>query len=124
MRGLLSMRTLARLVVSLLILGTGLAGFFMLGTRGSNRRPKAAEAAPAPIVDTQRVEAYQRPLTIQVDGLAVPFREIEVAAEVAGRIASKEAVCRAGRFVKHDMPLMQIDRSRYELEEKRLSTLV
>ena len=124
MKELFSLRTLLRLVVSLLILGTGLTLFFMLGSRGGNGQPQAAEVAADPFVDTQKVEKYERPLTIRVDGLAVPYREIEVAAEVAGRIASKDLQCRAGRFVERGRPLMQVDSSRYDLEVRRLEILV
>jgi len=118
------MRIVLQLIASLLILGSGAAGFFLLTTRDSKPRPNAAEVEQAPVVNTRRVEAYSDPLIITVDGLTVPYREIEVAAEVAGRIKSKEDSCRAGRFVKHRTLLIQIDPRRYDLEVKRLSTLV
>ncbi len=59
-------------------------------------------------------------LDIEIDGIVTPFREIEVAAEVGGRIAKKEDVFRAGNFVSEGVRLIEIDRKDYELELKRI----
>jgi len=118
------MRLVLQLIASLLILGAGVAGFFVLTTGDGKPRRKAAEVEQAPVVNTWAVEIYRDPLTITVDGLTVPYREIEVAAEVSGRIESKAEACRAGRYVTRGTHLITIDRKRYELEVERLSTLV
>ncbi len=59
-------------------------------------------------------------LEITVDGLVVPHREIDLAAEVTGRIAKRSEKCRAGTFVTAGTPLVQIDPRDYELEVERL----
>jgi len=59
-------------------------------------------------------------MSFSVDGLVVPFREISLSAEIAGRVAKKTAACRAGTFVTRGTPLIEIDARDNELEVKRL----
>jgi multidrug resistance efflux pump len=50
----------------------------------------------------------------------VPFRQIDIAAQVSGRIAYNADNCRTGRVVKLDEVLIRIDPQDYELEVTRL----
>ena len=59
-------------------------------------------------------------LDVQVDGLVVPYREIVVAAEVAGRLLSKRKRGRAGKYVTEATPLIRIDPHEYQLMVRRL----
>ncbi|MGD9646307.1 MAG: efflux RND transporter periplasmic adaptor subunit [Pirellulales bacterium] len=108
-----------RIATPLLILLGGLVGFAAL--RGLKADPLSEpHAASDPLVESVAVQAHEGGLSFTVDGIVVPFREISLSAEVAGRIAHKEEVCRAGNFVTRGTPLLEIDSRDYELEVKRL----
>jgi len=77
--------------------------------------------SPASLVETTTVVAHTAGLTIDVDGLVVPFREIDIAAEVAGRIEFKSPVCNEGHYVENGTLLLRIDSRDYELERDRLA---
>ena len=57
---------------------------------------------------------------MMVSGVVVPYREIKIAAEVAGRIDQRFPACEAGNFVSKGETLLQIDQEEYELEIKTL----
>ncbi len=60
-------------------------------------------------------------LDIPVSGTVVPYREIELAAEAAGRIIEKDAAVRNGSYVKKGQLLLRIDPRDYELDLDRLT---
>ncbi|MEX2113731.1 MAG: HlyD family efflux transporter periplasmic adaptor subunit [Pirellulales bacterium] len=76
--------------------------------------------AVAPMVETIVVQPHTGGLDFTVDGLVTPFREIDLAAEVTGRIAKRSDKCRAGTYVSAGTPLIEIDARDYELEAERL----
>lgn len=67
------------------------------------------------------VVRHDNVLHLETDGVVVPYREIQLAAQVAGRIAHKSKVCRAGHYVKEGQELFRIDDRDYKLEVRRLS---
>ncbi len=81
-----------RITIPLLILGAGI-GFFWI----SGSLKKTAKTPPpdtrAPRVVTAEVTGYQGDLQIDVDGTVVPFREMTLTSEVAGRIKSRSPLC-------------------------------
>jgi len=93
--------------------------FFALG---SGRAPRASTptAAPKPMVEVAAVQRHERGIDFEVDGVVIPFREVEVPAEVAGRIAVRSESCRIGHTVKRDELLVKIDPQDYDLEVRRL----
>ena len=112
-------RQLVRLTLPVLILGAGVIVFWSLVSR-----PKAAVQLPKklgpPTVETVIAMEHNGILNVQVDGLVVPYREIVVAAEVAGRLAFKAETCRAGKYVTEATPLIRIDPYEYQLTVRRL----
>ena len=64
---------------------------------------------------------HQDALLLAADGVVVPFREIQLATQVAGRIAQKSPLCRAGNYVQQGQELFRIDDRDYLLEVRRLS---
>jgi len=62
-------------------------------------------------------------LHLSADGTVVPFREVSLATEVAGRIVEKSPLCETGKYVPKGHVLMKIDPTDYELEVKRLQRL-
>ena len=67
------------------------------------------------------VVGHDKELLLETDGVVVPYREIQLAAQVAGRIAQKSTVCRAGHYVEKGQELFRIDDRDYKLEVSRLS---
>lgn len=108
-----------RIGVSVAILACGVLGMLAFGT-GRNPAKSEPKKTTATKVETIEVIAHSGGLDLNVDGIAVPFREIQLAAEVAGRVTFKSEECRAGNFVKAGTPLLRIDREAYELESARL----
>ena len=99
--------------IALLLLGV--AGFVALANRNQAPiRPQTPDLAT--LVETVAVEVHSGGIDFEVDGVVVPYREISVAAEVAGRVTFKAVNCRAGRFVVKGAPLVEIDRRQYALE--------
>lgn len=118
-RGLV-LTDLARMAAPLGVLALGVAAF--VGLRATKQSPvRAKEQVLAPIVETVLVKPHQGGLDISVDGVVVPFREIDLSAEVSGRIAKKSADCRAGRYVTRGTALIEIDSRDYDLEVERLN---
>ncbi len=111
---------IVRIVAPLLLLSIGVVGLIVLW----NRRPisvKPETKKDAPLVDTRPVVSHAGDLTIATNGQVVPYREVSLSAEVAGRITEKTDVCRAGKFVRRGQLLLKIDPRDYVLAKKRLT---
>jgi multidrug efflux pump subunit AcrA (membrane-fusion protein) len=99
------------------------------------KRPEPAKEPPVPdnrtallgemlSADVQRVRALSEmsdTLDIPVSGTVVPYREIELASEAAGRIIEKNPSTRSGNFVRKGTVLYRIDPRDYDLELERLN---
>lgn len=97
-------------------------GFLAYGALKSLKQEpqRVEEKFLAPLVETSIVQPHQGGLDIQVDGVVVPYRELDISAEVSGRIAKKSELCRAGTYVTKGTPLIEIDSRDYQLEVDRL----
>ncbi len=109
-----------RILLPIGILGLGV-GVLVLSILNRPVPAKQPEHKTIPSVKTVAVGSFDGDLILSVDGTVVPFREIDLAAEVTGRIVEKSDRCRAGRFVRADEPLIAIDPTDYRLEVKRLT---
>ncbi len=76
-----------------------------------------------PIVEVAEVMSYDpsQTLDIECNGVVVPFREISLAAEVAGRVVYKNEKCRAGNYCEANELLFKIDDQDYKLDVERLT---
>ena len=105
--------------ISLLIVAGGIFGF-----RTLIYKPEAEASVKTPrlvpLVHTEAILVHQGSLYIAVDGVVTPFRELEVAADVAGKVVYKDEACNGGRFVTRGMRLIKIDPRDYELAVQRL----
>ena len=107
-----------RTVLSLLIVvGAALAVYWMGKSEVPTRPPIRGGA---PMVRTAVAANHDQGIRFEVDGVVVPFRQIEIAAQVGGRIAFKSENCRTGRAVQEGELLLRIDQSDYQLEIARL----
>ena len=86
--------------------------------------PQSPRTKQSALVEVRAVEACVHGFNITVDGEVVPFREINLAAEVEGRIAAKSSKARAGNYIHTGELLFQIDKRDYELEVRRLQETV
>lgn len=109
---------LVRSAMPLLILAAGLGAMLAMGSRQQEtEEPQSRQQAAR--LEALSVRPFLGDLTLEIDGVVAPVREIEVAAEVAGRVQFKADVCRAGYFVRRGTPLVEIDTRDYELERLR-----
>jgi len=108
-----------RIAVPVLILVAGAVGAFVLSRQGE-APARVVEKEQAPLVETVPVAVQEGGLDIEVDGVVVPYREIELASEVDGRIDHKADVCRAGSYVTGGTLLLRVDPRDYELDRDRL----
>lgn len=78
-----------------------------------------------PIVTVDKVldSSSLKTLDVAVTGTVVSYRQINLAAEVAGRIKLKSEACQIGRFVKRGDLLFELDATDFELEVERLDAL-
>ena len=113
-----SLGIIVQSVISLAIVGGSIFGYFAMGEPEVAKRPPSRNGAPA--VQTLPAERHDQDLRIEVDGVVIPFRQVEIAAEVQGRVASKSENCRKGREVRQDDLLIEIDPRDYQLDVKRL----
>lgn len=115
-----------RIVIPVLILAGGYFGYVTLaGLRKppSRSRPEAG----LPLVRTVPAKQHTGEMTIRLDGTVVPFREITLSSEVAGRVVQKSGAeqepVRAGLSVRKGQVLIRIDPRDYELEVRRQEQL-
>ena len=114
-----SLWNLFRLLLPPLVLVVGIAGLYLLKESRERPQPRAVEAKP-PLVETVPIVLSDASQPLRADGVVVPFREITLAAQVAGRVISKSDACRAGRTVAAGQELLRIDPQDYELAIDRL----
>lgn len=119
------------IVIPLLILAAGVSFVVAIGTVSPQAQPEA-DNTPAgrlrrlPAAEVAKVYSLQelgKPLELRVDGVVVPHREVQLAAEVSGRVIEKSPLCRAGNFVKEGQLLIKIDPTDYEQEVLRLTRM-
>ena len=108
-----------RSLLSVFLLAVSVAAVMALG---SAQRPQMqkGEDAVLPVVEVRRVQEHTSGIDFEVDGVVIPFREVDVPAEVAGQVTFKSDDCRIGRTVKQGEVLLRIDPIDFELEVRRL----
>lgn len=109
-----------RFMISSAILGV--AGIGAYGLTLLKKAPeKKSDPDPAVYVSAESVERYTGMIDIELTGLVVPFREINIAAEVSGRVIEKSPDFESGRFVAAGTVMMKIDPTDYDLEIARIT---
>lgn len=116
------------LVLPSLLLALAVGIVIYLGPVQSPSRPPIDDtrigrlfALPAvDVVAVRSLKSTGQKLQLKTDGTVVPFREIVMATEVAGKIVEKSPKCESGKFVNKGDVLMVIDPTDYQLEVRRL----
>ena len=104
----------------IVIVTGGVGAFFAISSWLSSDPAQQEDVLRTPQAQVVRVKAHQGGMVIEADGVTVPYREIQVSAEVAGRIIERAEVCRAGNYVRQGQPLVTIDPQDYRLDVERL----
>jgi RND family efflux transporter MFP subunit len=110
-------------LIPFVVLMIGLAGFFGLSSLRKAPETRIVERLP-PMVKTVPVSAGSDRLDLEAEGEVVPYREVTLSGEVAGRIVLKSEQCRAGNYVHQGDLLLQIDPRDYDLEIDRIQQSV
>ena len=122
---------MVNVVIPLLILIVGAGVVVALGSTEPKARPvddmsptgRLRRLPAAEVTPVYSLQDIGKPLELRVDGVVVPHREVQLAAEVSGRIIEKSPLCRAGNFVEAGQLLVKIDPTDYEQAVLRLSRM-
>ncbi len=122
---------LFNILIPIAIVAAGAGALLALGKVESPQRPPDDASYSGRMralmqVRTEQIKSlsdFGQRLEMSVDGTVVPFREVRIATEIAGRIIEKSPKCEAGSFVKQGELLMKIDPTDYELEVERLTRM-
>lgn len=93
---------LFRIAAPIVVLTAGILGFAAFGQKAEPPQKESA-GEPAPTVETVQVDRCEEKISIEFDGVVVPYRRVRVAAEVAGRVTQKARILKAGRYVKQPL---------------------
>lgn len=116
-------------VIPILILLAGVGVVRVLGSvEPKARQPddqtllgRMRRLPPADVVQVRSLQEIGKPLELVVDGVVVPHQEVQIAAEVSGRVIEKSPLCRAGNYVTEGQLLVRIDPTDYLQEVTRLT---
>lgn len=110
-------------VAPLLVLGC--AGYFVYAM-GTQKRPerKKPPVRKSISVDVIRAEPHEGTLDIITSGVAIPYREVALAARVGGEVQFKSDLLSPGRVVNQGDLLLRIDPADYELQIAQLENQV
>ncbi|MEL6107361.1 MAG: HlyD family efflux transporter periplasmic adaptor subunit [Planctomycetota bacterium] len=110
---------LIRTVASITLLAVGVGGVLMMSRPEVPKEPPKA-SAPTRVL-TAIANAHDEGIAFDVDGLVVPYRQIDLATQVSGRVKFKSDSCRVGKTVKKGDLLIEIEPDDYLLEVTRLT---
>ncbi|TWT80447.1 Multidrug resistance protein MdtA precursor [Planctomycetes bacterium CA13] len=108
-----------RYVAPLLVLGC--AGWFVY-SMGAQQRPKRKKPPVRKSIPVELVQArpHTGTLDIVVSGVAIPYRDVQLAARVSGEVVFKSESLSPGQVVDEGELLLRVDPSDYEIEVARL----
>lgn len=108
-----------RWIAPLLVLGGAMWFVYAMGSR---QKPNRKKAPPRKSVPVEVVQAKQHtgPLDIVASGVAIPYREVRLSAQVGGEVIFKAEALSPGQFVVEGDVLLRIDPLNYQIEVARL----
>lgn len=107
--------------VLILLLGASISVGLSLLKKDPAQSNRAVQSA---LVEVSSVDSCATGFRISVDGEVVPYREVSLSAQVAGRIAMKSAQARAGHYVHQGDLILEIDPRDFELDVRRFQEAV
>ena len=109
-----------RWLAPLLVLTAAGVFIYAMGAKQKPNRKKAPPRRSIP-VEVVRAVPHHGTLTIEASGVAVPFREVKLSAQVGGEVIFKAASLSPGHYVQKNEVLLKIDPATYKLEVERLN---
>lgn len=97
------------------------AGLFIMAM-GSRAKPGRKKAPPRTSIPVEVITAkpHTGPLDIVSSGVAIPYREVRVAAQVGGEVVFKAEALSPGQYVEKNQTLLKVDSQNTKLEIARL----
>lgn len=120
---------LFNVVIPLVILVAGIASVILFGKQEAEERAdtdqtlvgRMKQLEGADVMKVRALSDVGGKLDLEVDGTVVPYREVQIATQVAGMIIEKTPQCEAGTFVTKGQLLCRIDPEDYELQVEQFS---
>ena len=106
---------LAPLLVA--VIGLGVTGFLLWGKPQPQR--KVAIPPPLPLVDTVHAQPQSMALTVSTQGTVQPRRQIDLIAQVAGKVEQVADSFVEGGFIIADEVLVQLEQQDYRYASQR-----
>ena len=106
--------------LTLLVLTGVIIGVMMI----SEEIPHTPLVTAAPVVEVSPIQRHDTGIDFAVNGEVIPFRRIDLIAEVQGRVVYKSEKCRLGQFVEQDELLVKIDPVDFQLAVDQAETAV
>lgn len=100
-----------RAMLAVLAVGLSLSWFLLTGKPQPEVKPVVA--APAPQVDVITVSPASQAVVVRSQGTVAPRREIDIVAQVSGRIVASSANFADGGFMAADEPLVTVEDNDY-----------
>ncbi|MDR3232296.1 MAG: HlyD family efflux transporter periplasmic adaptor subunit [Planctomycetaceae bacterium] len=100
-----------------LVILTGLVICKGMVSQQIHRRYETPEAGIT--VEAVPIVKHDAGINFSVDGEVIPFRRVDLVAEIAGRVIDKSENCRLGKSVRKGEVLMRIDPVDYQLEQNK-----
>ncbi len=110
---------IVRSLISVALIAGSVLVFVKVGSGLVPPRAKQ-DSGSTTAVEVLPIQEHTGGIDFDVDGVVIPFRQIEIPAEVGGRIAYKSDNCRIGHTVAKGEPLLRIDGEEYQLEVRQL----
>jgi RND family efflux transporter MFP subunit len=106
----------------LLLVGLGTGGYFLLGKPA----PQASTMSlpPVPVVNVIEVVPGKQILTVKTQGTVQPRREINLVAQVGGKIEAVAGIFAAGGFFSEGDVLVSVEQQDYKFAYTRASAMV
>lgn len=97
------------------------AGLFIY-SMGSQQKPGRKKAPPRKSIPVEVVQPqpHNGTLDIVANGVAIPYREVKISAQVGGEVIFKADSLSPGQYVRQNETLLKIDPQTYEIEVARL----
>lgn len=115
----LSWVDLIRAAVPIVIIGLASAGFYIFGSPTPPKMEEAKGEIATP-VKVATAKPFTGEIEITVEGVAAPYRRLNLAGEVAGRVKFKAPIFEEGNFVAAGTVLAEIDPIDYEIAVRRI----
>lgn len=115
----LSLVDLVRAAIPILIIGGASAGYYFFGSSTPPKTEEIKGEIPTP-VKLAAAKPFSGEIEIKVEGVATPYRRLNLAAEVPGRIKFKAPIFEEGNFVAAGTVLAEIDPVDYEIAVRRI----